>query len=114
MNQNWSKVTPEVLRIVNKYTQTLKERAIPVEKVILFGSQARGTATEESDIDVLVVVKKIDKEIRAIIIDEAFNLSLQENVDLIAIPYDIEEYYSPLFKIGSFYKNVYNDGVVII
>jgi len=32
----------------------------PVQKVILFGSYAKGTAHEESDIDVAVIVDKVD------------------------------------------------------
>ncbi|MFN3967254.1 MAG: nucleotidyltransferase domain-containing protein, partial [Endomicrobiia bacterium] len=31
-----------------------------LSKVILYGSKARGDATDDSDIDILVVLKKID------------------------------------------------------
>jgi predicted nucleotidyltransferase len=113
MTKIQSKVAPEILQIVSKFSRALKERAVPIKNVILFGSQARGTAVEESDIDVLVIVKKLDKRIRAAIIDEAFNLSLQENVQLIAVPCDIEEFNSPLFQVDSFFRNVYNDGVIV-
>ena len=38
--------------------QALKRQILPNEKVILFGSQARGDAREDSDWDLLVVLDK--------------------------------------------------------
>ena len=38
--------------------QTLKRQLLPDEKLILFGSQARGDAHEESDWDLLVLLNK--------------------------------------------------------
>jgi len=41
-----------------KEIQTLKRQILPNEKLILFGSQARGDAHEESDWDLLVLLNK--------------------------------------------------------
>jgi predicted nucleotidyltransferase len=38
-------------RVVNDYVADVRS-AIPIDRAILFGSHARGTATEQSDIDV--------------------------------------------------------------
>ena len=41
-----------------KEIQTLKRQLLPTEKMILFGSQARGDAHDESDWDLLVLLNR--------------------------------------------------------
>ncbi len=45
---------PEVAEAVDRFVRELLTK-IPVDRVILFGSYAHGTAVDESDIDVAVV-----------------------------------------------------------
>jgi len=45
----------ELEQIINRYRRELEKMGIRVEKFLLFGSQANGTATEGSDIDLFVV-----------------------------------------------------------
>jgi predicted nucleotidyltransferase len=49
----------EAIKIVKAYRSLLKDY-FPLEKVYLFGSYAKETNREDSDIDVAVVVKQID------------------------------------------------------
>ncbi|MFO7682843.1 MAG: nucleotidyltransferase domain-containing protein [Chloroflexota bacterium] len=44
-----------VIKTLKQFRQTLESLDIQVERVILFGSQAAGTAREDSDIDVAVI-----------------------------------------------------------
>jgi len=46
-----------------KEIQTLKRKILPNEKVILFGSQARGNAREDSDWDLLVLLNKDERNL---------------------------------------------------
>jgi predicted nucleotidyltransferase len=82
----------QVLEKVKKYSDTVRQD-FDVEKIILFGSFAKGTAREDSDIDVAVVVRNmpgdwlsssaklfrltrdIDINIEPIMIDEAHDKS---------------------------------------
>lgn len=44
-----------VKKIVEKYTRRLIDNKIDVQKVLLFGSYAKGRQTKDSDIDVAIV-----------------------------------------------------------
>src|SRR5258705_84936 len=51
----------ELEQIVKAYVSNLREKGIQVEKVIVFGSYGRGTATENSDIDLAFIAKDFDR-----------------------------------------------------
>ncbi len=44
-----------VVNIIKKYIQELKENGIVIQEAIIFGSYAKGTYKEDSDIDVALV-----------------------------------------------------------
>jgi len=61
---------------LSRVTQTLRDR-FGAREVILYGSAVRGQLDEESDIDLLVVLPRIDWEIQKEIIGICFEAQLQ-------------------------------------
>ena len=53
-------VARSVIDSIKTYLRKVNENGIPVSFGVLFGSQARGTADEQSDIDLLVVSQHFD------------------------------------------------------
>jgi predicted nucleotidyltransferase len=53
-------VSRSILETVRIYLRTVNANGIPVSFGVLFGSQARGTADAQSDIDLLVVSSHFD------------------------------------------------------
>ncbi|MBX3043087.1 MAG: nucleotidyltransferase domain-containing protein [Candidatus Kapabacteria bacterium] len=51
----------EVIELVRRYKNLLKEE-IDFDKVYLFGSYAKGNYTQDSDIDVAIVVNQLDDD----------------------------------------------------
>lgn len=47
----------EIVEVLKKYIYILKSEGISVDKAYLYGSYLSNTATEESDIDVLIVTE---------------------------------------------------------
>ena len=85
-----------------------------LHSVVLFGSSARGDFTEESDVDVLVVLKSIidfDKDFNTIF---DLTLNVEKNYDdfvmISAIPAKEEDYLS---KVTPFLLNVRKEGIQI-
>jgi predicted nucleotidyltransferase len=50
-----AKRTPELKRIVNRYRAQLEKMGIRPARILVYGSQAQGTAREGSDIDLIVI-----------------------------------------------------------
>ncbi len=49
------KTTDDVNRAIESFLHALKIKGLPLDKVYLFGSQAKGAAGPESDIDLIIV-----------------------------------------------------------
>jgi predicted nucleotidyltransferase len=55
--------------MINKITNSIKSRLISkfdLNRIILFGSQARGTAVSKSDYDLLIIFKNIKNRMKII------------------------------------------------
>jgi len=84
-----------------------------IEKIILFGSVARGDDSDESDIDILIITKKDEDE---------FEIKEDVYTKVMEIVYKHMEYISaqiiPLdhykkYKDFSFYSTVDREGIII-
>ena len=84
-------------------------------KVILYGSYANNTFDEESDVDIMVLTKLTEKEIKRI--DERINelvveLSLQYEL-LVSIFLKSADQFYKFSDVIPFYKNVLEHGITL-
>ena len=94
--------------------RTMKRRLLPNEKMILFGSQARGDARPDSDWDLLVVLNKKGKRNWNDFDKYAYpftEIGWDYGVAINPLLYTQEEWDKG--KIFPFYKNVMHEGVLI-
>jgi predicted nucleotidyltransferase len=52
----------QTIRVIRKFVKALKREGIPVDRVILYGSYAKGKTRPDSDIDVAVVSKHFGRD----------------------------------------------------
>jgi len=67
------KKTRDVKRIIEKYRQELKNLNINSQKIILYGSYAKGNPREDSDIDLIVIS------------DDFKDMNLRERLEILGI-----------------------------
>jgi len=60
------RIPEKIKKEINEYIQILKKDKLPIKKVILFGSYAKGTQHKWSDIDLCIVSPKFKNAFKAL------------------------------------------------
>ena len=79
----------------------------------LFGSRARGEGTEESDLDVLIVLRKKNRALCRRVVAEALEIDLAYDTNLAPTILSVEEYQQNRDCSTPFYLNVEREGVCL-
>ncbi len=96
---------PKIKRLIDQVKAHLHERyGEGIRRVILYGSYARGEATEDSDVDVLVLVDPSvnPREVEDSLCDLLYDMILDEGelVSVMAIPEERYENYNSPFMLN--------------
>jgi len=107
MANELKKIREVILNIAKKYN-------IEVDKVVLFGSRARGGYREYSDWDVLIVTKeKLDWKKRVEFLSELYYTFGREKIDVEIIVKSLEEFEDRSKYIGYLEYWVKSEGILI-
>jgi predicted nucleotidyltransferase len=104
---------PKVKRLVDQVKAFLYEKyGAGIKRVILYGSHARGEATEDSDVDVLVLVNESlnPREVEGSLSDLLYDIILEEHelVSVVVVSEEHFENYNSPFTL-----NVKKEGMVV-
>ncbi len=84
----------------------------PVERVILFGSKARGTDDPESDIDLLVLTsRELERRERNALIDALFDIELDHDVVISPVILPLKEWEEGICRVLPIRDEIDRDGV---
>ena len=87
-----------------------KELDSSLEKLVLYGSVARGEETESSDVDILIVLDKDSRELKEKALDLAYELTLKHEIHVSPIVLSKEEF-EKVESFGSkFLESVMDEG----
>lgn len=84
-------IPQEVLGVTTDYINKLKQQ-IPVEKVVLFGSYAKGNYTKDSDVDLAVFSPAFDNMSRLDGLTFLLMQALGYKIDIQPQPYTMKDY----------------------
>ena len=83
MDMTSMKLTTAEQKALQELVEYLKRYiAKNIEYLALFGSKARGDSTHASDIDILIILRKEDRQLRREILIQAARISLNHDVNL--------------------------------
>lgn len=93
--------------VTKQFKQTVEEKYNIID-MKLFGSSARGDFSKSSDIDILVRLPKVDRNIEEELFDIAYDLELEHDclIDVIVLPEN-------MVNSIPLYQNIEKEGVAI-
>jgi|YNPNPStandDraft_1061719.scaffolds.fasta_scaffold62937_2 predicted nucleotidyltransferase len=84
-----NKDLPILRELKNNLEHLLGDRLV---NIVLFGSRARGDFSDESDIDVAIIVRELTKKLKDKILDEVAQVELEYDMPISAFVLSEEEF----------------------
>lgn len=99
--------------ILNQIKRIVKDKE-PLAKIYLYGSRSRGTAKDDSDWDLLILLNKddISNEVESEITNPLYDLEFDTGEVISPMIYTEKEWNSK-YKVTPFYKNVMREGILL-
>lgn len=99
--------------IANIFKSRLIQAGIPIRKVIVYGSRARGKCAPENDLDICLVIDTIDDEIERAISRIAWEVGFQFNRIITTIEYTPEQLKDSPLRASPFVHAIQREGVSV-
>lgn len=106
------KAADTFVKLVKKESDAARKNII---SITLFGSCARGTETNESDIDVLIIVRKLDRRVQAWVADLSDRaMAAGDYSEFLSVMRMSEAHWRQQKKLATpLYKTVSQEGIVL-
>ena len=101
----------------NKDKQILEEFSIairqqfPEARIWAFGSRTKGLAMEESDLDICVVIEKLDDDADTHIMEIAWKVGFENDIVISTVSYSTKEFDQGPCSESTFVENILSEGI---
>ena len=103
-------MTKRDYKILELFSSALRKR-FPDASIWAFGSRARGDSDEESDLDVCVVVNRLDQKIKKQISEIAWQIGFENDILICTVKYTREEFEEGPLSVSPLVQTVSREGV---
>lgn len=100
------------LKVIEGFKNLVSQK-VKILELRVFGSRARGNATEESDLDVFIVVDRLDYTIDKYISDCAWEAGFPEDIIIMPVTISLDTLRNSPIRESVFIKNVYREGIAV-
>ena len=97
-------------KIFSAFASAVKS-GYPQARIWAFGSRAKGSASRESDLDVCVVLDKLDDKIDKTIIDYAWDVGFRNDRLISTVTYSKNEFNNGPCSQSLLVKTILNEGI---
>lgn len=99
---------------INKYVDRAVHAASDeLVSIILYGSQARGDARAESDIDLLTIIRRESPELQRTLIEIAWQVQFEHGVVISDMIRTAEQWERMRARGFPFYRNIESEGIML-
>ncbi len=104
----------EPIRVLLLRCAEAVHRDYPDAKIVLYGSQARGEATPESDVDMLILLtSEISSQEQSRIHDMLYEIGLECDMVISAMIESVPEWEQPISRATPLYQAVQDEGILV-
>jgi len=104
----------EAVRVLLLRCAEAVQKEDPDARIILYGSQARGNATAESDVDILVLLSShLPSQDRSRIHDRLYEIGLDCDLAISAIIKSVPSWEQPISRATPLYRAIQEEGILV-
>ena len=100
------------LKALREFARLVRTQ-FPSARIRAFGSRARGKATRESDLDVCIIVDRLDEVVDQQIRDMAWSVGFENGLVISTIPYSQEEFEKGPCSESPLVRVILREGVAV-
>ncbi|MFQ6034328.1 MAG: nucleotidyltransferase domain-containing protein [Sedimentisphaerales bacterium] len=105
-------LAPQTKRILFACRDAIRAN-YPTARIVLYGSQARGQAGPESDVDLLVLLDEVTAAKKRAIRDTLYEVGLAEDSVISAIVRSYQAWNSSISQATSLYRVIQQEGIQV-
>jgi predicted nucleotidyltransferase len=98
---------------IAQHFKSLVEQKVALREIRLFGSRARGSGAEDSDLDIFVSVSNCTREIEKFISECAWEAGFPVDVIVVPVVIDQEKLEKGPLRDSAFIRNVFREGIPV-